>query len=207
MWAAHDDVWKPEFISTCVEELQRNPNAVLCATNAILIDDTGKELGKYADKVQTLGMSKIDGLKKVIRGISRNTSFYGVYRKETLTKVSFMNFYGSDHVFMAKLSIFGEFIIRSESYFFSRVGGAGSSVQKVTQAMKIRSKFMENFPNISFFINYFGAVMQFRELSFYERYIALRTVIKRFTSAPYPKRIKTDFREFYARYHGKSSIT
>ena len=196
MWAAHDDVWERPFIGACVEELQKNPSVVLCATRAILLDDAGNRVGEHVDDVHTLGMSKIMRLKKVILGVSRNTAFYGVYIKDALVRIQMGKFYGADHVFMAEFSLLGEINIRPEKYFYSQVGGAGNSVQGVMQAANIQSWFMANFPNLSFFFNYLGAVWNFDGLTLSERLLSLLAVIHRFTSPPYPKRIQADITTF-----------
>jgi len=108
--------------------MKKNPQIFLCATKANLVDLTGNKIGEHADDADTQGMTKIDRLKHVINGISRNTTFYGLFKKDILTRVQVQKFYGSDHVFIAELSILGKFVILPELLFFSQVGGTGSSV-------------------------------------------------------------------------------
>jgi glycosyltransferase involved in cell wall biosynthesis len=47
MWAAHDDIWQPDFISACVNLLENNKNAGMAFSNAINIDLFGRVIRTY----------------------------------------------------------------------------------------------------------------------------------------------------------------
>ncbi len=39
MWAAHDDLWSPEFLEKCVQALDNNQDVILCYTSTEMIDE------------------------------------------------------------------------------------------------------------------------------------------------------------------------
>ncbi len=197
MWAAHDDLWDPAYLSACYQALQNNPKAVLCATSAILLDHQGQVWGDpYCEDIDTVGLDQMARLEKVLMGIARNTSFYGLYRRETIQRIPLKMCYGFDHVFMAELSLYGEFIRLPEFYFYSRIGGAGNSTGGIMRTLQIRSRFMAYLPNLSFLMSFLRSALTWQELSLLKRLKAARLVIKRFSSPPYPERIAGDIRYF-----------
>src|SRR4051794_31621660 len=42
MWAAHDDLWAPTYVSKCVAALEENPGCALCGTGIQFIDEAGR---------------------------------------------------------------------------------------------------------------------------------------------------------------------
>ena len=50
MWAGHDDLWDPSYISRMVDVLDRRDSVVLAGSNAASVDQDGK-LRKYVDNV------------------------------------------------------------------------------------------------------------------------------------------------------------
>ncbi len=194
MWAAHDDLWDPRFMSACVSALERNPSAILCTTSATFIDKEGKMVDKYDEDIDTVGLDTLSRLGKVLRGVASNTSFYGISRTKTTRQIRLPNHYGGDHVFMAEMSLYGEFIRLPQYYFYCRIGGTGYSIEKVMRSLGIRSPFVRYLPNLSFFIDFLRAAASWEMLGPMDRLRATRLVIKRFASHPYRERIINDVR-------------
>ncbi|MBS0016773.1 MAG: glycosyltransferase family 2 protein, partial [Arthrospira sp. SH-MAG29] len=48
-WAAHDDLYAPEFLERCVEALDTHPSTVLCYPQEYWIDEQGNPLKSHAD--------------------------------------------------------------------------------------------------------------------------------------------------------------
>ena len=42
LWAAHDDMFAPEYVERCVAFLEQNPDVVLCYSKSIEIDEQGQ---------------------------------------------------------------------------------------------------------------------------------------------------------------------
>lgn len=53
-WAAHDDLYAPEYLEQCVKILESNPSIVLCYSPVIFIDNQGKQLRKSASELLNL---------------------------------------------------------------------------------------------------------------------------------------------------------
>ena len=57
-WAAHDDLYAPEYLEQCVKVLENNPSIVLCYSPVIFIDNQGKQLRKSASELLNLRSPK-----------------------------------------------------------------------------------------------------------------------------------------------------
>lgn len=193
MWAAHDDLWCPHYIQLCLDAFLDNPKAALCFTSTVLLQREGSIFGDYKDEdLDTVGLEKLARLKKVIKGVKRNCAFYGLYRRDILERVSFPNRYGGDHIFLAELSLYGEFIQLPEPCFYSRLDGAGSSRAGILKSQQIRSLFVRCFPNFSFFLDFLHAVTGWQTLDGGERWQAASFVLQRFLSWTYISRMLLD---------------
>ena len=49
MWAAHDDLWEPSYISKCLKKLEENPSAVLCCSEIIFINEDNSIRHEWTD--------------------------------------------------------------------------------------------------------------------------------------------------------------
>jgi glycosyltransferase involved in cell wall biosynthesis len=128
-WAAHDDVYAPEFLSRCLETLESNPLAVLCYSPAIFIDEGGAEIGRetptgdYSDpsrsrRFRSWVMEKRRGWCHPITGVIRSD----ILRRTRLIGA----FVSSDVTLVGELALWGE-VHRTEEYLFYRRDHPGRS--------------------------------------------------------------------------------
>jgi glycosyltransferase involved in cell wall biosynthesis len=193
MWAAHDDLWHPEYLKTCVEEMARRDHIVLCGTTAMLISSAGAELGPYRDEdMNTGGLAKLARIAHVLAELKRNCLFYGLHRRSVIRRLPVQTYYGFDHVWMAQLATFGEFVQRPECYFYSRLDGEGSSADVYNANPGTGSPLFRYFPNLGLAFHFYQAVADWPELTAAERRQVRRLVLRRFASAPYPQRMLLD---------------
>lgn len=193
MWAAHDDMWHPECVKTCVEEMMRRENAVLCGVTALLISNAGAELGPYRDEdMNTAGLAKMERIAHVLAETKRNCLFYGLHRRQIISRLPMQTYYGFDHVWIAQLATFGEFVQRPECYFYSRLDGEGSSADTYNSNPGAGSPWFRYFPNLGLALHFYQAVADWPELTAAERRQVRRLVLRRFTSTPYPQRMLLD---------------
>jgi len=185
MWAADDDLWEPTYISSCVKALDDNPRAVLCTTAAVSINREGDSIGMYDEDIDTVGLDTLSRLAKVIKGMTRHTSFYGVTRREVTSQIHIRNHFGWDHVFTAELSLYGEFVRLPQHYFYCRTGGSCNSVEEVIRAQQIRSPLVRVFPYLTFFAEFLRAATTWHMLRWSDRLRAMRFIVRRFTSLYY----------------------
>jgi glycosyltransferase involved in cell wall biosynthesis len=85
-WAAHDDVYAPDFVSSCLRVLEQRPESGLCVPAHRVIDETGAFL--YT-KLEPRGLASSDletRLRAHMWRIGRLT-LYGVWRRDVLTRI------------------------------------------------------------------------------------------------------------------------
>jgi glycosyltransferase involved in cell wall biosynthesis len=107
MWHAHDDYREPNYISSCLEIMQKNPELILCCSNAMYVEN-GK-LRELNENFNTVGMSPNERFRKILWNNSC-ASIYGLMRSHVLRKTGlFRNVFGPDNLLLAELSLMGEF--------------------------------------------------------------------------------------------------
>lgn len=110
MWAGDHDLWDGSFISTCLDGLASNPDAVLCYGDTVAIDGDGKVLGSAPRPADTRGVPPAERLRRVIRDMAWYTPVYGLIRAQALRRTHLAtNTHGADIVLLSELSLIGEF--------------------------------------------------------------------------------------------------
>ena len=120
MWAAHDDLWDPEYIERCAEVLCQHSEVVLCYTATQEINENG-EIG-----IQTATNSQLGSPKPYVRfgaswRYSPHIPVFGLMRAEILKKTRLIGNYSSaDRVIVGHLALFGPFYGIKDYLFFYR---------------------------------------------------------------------------------------
>ena len=118
MWASGHDTRDTTFISRCVAALERSDSIVLCYSDATWIDKNGKKIGFENSDLDTVGMSKIERIKKVFWNLGYAYPIYGVFRKDALNiTLPYQKILGPDIVLLSELSAIGEFARLQEPLF------------------------------------------------------------------------------------------
>jgi len=122
MWAAHDDVQAPEFVSRCIEILDQQPSTVLCyAAEAKIIDEYGHELTHYTDKLDLRSPRPYARFVDLLGHLKLCHPIFGVIRSEILEKTPLHgNYAASDAILLAELALRGKFYGIPEPLFFRR---------------------------------------------------------------------------------------
>jgi glycosyltransferase involved in cell wall biosynthesis len=138
-WAAHDDVIAPDFLATCVEALERNPNCVLASPASTYIDEKGAVLPYSAERN---GMVDATGVcwpvlpednpdlaaddpavrfRAVMLQMVMCVEIFGLIRRSALRRTSLQGAFDSaDKVVLAQLSLMGPFWLGQRTQFFRR---------------------------------------------------------------------------------------
>ena len=119
MWAADDDLRDEKFISSCVNELGLNKQAVLCLPHTKVFIEGNKEalyvatLDSFTNKTNL-----IDRYKETIKS-SPVLVIYGVFRSSAINKTKIMQdgIIAADLCFIREISLYGEFIQIPEVLF------------------------------------------------------------------------------------------
>jgi glycosyltransferase involved in cell wall biosynthesis len=150
-WAAHPDVCAPDFLRLCVEVLEKDPSVVLCSGQARLINADGSPV-RYDEErkcfVTTDGTpvgvldpeQRATGRVPAVRfwdilvRTMRTFEIFGVIRSDVLRRtVLHANYYGSDKVLLAELSLLGRFHLLPDVLLFRRCHGRQSSLLSTNQ--------------------------------------------------------------------------
>jgi glycosyltransferase involved in cell wall biosynthesis len=145
-WAAHDDLCAPTLLERCVEVLEGDPSLVLCSGRTQLINDDGSpttydpKRSCYVTKQGTsVGVIDPDdraaGAKParrfwdVLVRTHRTFEIFGVIRSAMLRQTGLHDdYYGSDKVLLAELSLLGPFRVLPEVLIYRRCHPEQSSV-------------------------------------------------------------------------------
>lgn len=111
MWAAHDDMREPSFVSACVEKMEQCPEAVLCQAHTSMFIEGREEMLCIARLDSFEGNT---GLVERYRETLKNfpaTAIYGLYLLSAMRKTQmFQKCIATDLAFIQELSIYGEFV-------------------------------------------------------------------------------------------------
>lgn len=92
MWAADDDYWYPEFISTLVEELEKHQEAgvAMCAVNRVYQDNTLMDTIQFKGKDNPNYRTFYQMMKSLTSSKKYNLYIYGLFRTKILKKIIFL---------------------------------------------------------------------------------------------------------------------
>jgi glycosyltransferase involved in cell wall biosynthesis len=123
MWAAHDDLWHPSYISKCVAKLQEHPQAVMCCSEVAFIDEEGNinpDWNHYRNR-ETLGMEVSERVFTLVNKLTW-IEVYSLIRSSALKQTNKMSSsYGADVILELELFILGELVKIPEVLFSYRI--------------------------------------------------------------------------------------
>lgn len=123
MWAAHDDLRDPRYVSACVRALQARPAAVLCLTDMRFIDANGKaiDVPPHVAGIRPAGETIQDRLRKVARACNWY-DVYGLARTSALRHTRrAVATWGFDAVIGLELCLRGPVLLVPEPLFSYRL--------------------------------------------------------------------------------------
>ncbi len=132
MWAAHDDLRVPEYVSRCLGMLDNQADAVLCCTDVRFIDQAGRPVEPWN------GLAGIRPAGRTVRArvneIARGRcwwDYYGLIRTKVLRQTrGAQSVWGFDVVMLMELCLRGPVAIIREPLFVYRIDR-----EKTTQQM------------------------------------------------------------------------
>jgi glycosyltransferase involved in cell wall biosynthesis len=121
MWASHDDQHDLKFVASCVQAMEQEKRAALCAPN-MQMTAAGSNKVVWISSMDSF--KDKNSLKERYRETLRNfpaVSIYGLYRRSLLEKTGlFPKVMGGDLLMIQELSFFGPFIGLPEILFTRR---------------------------------------------------------------------------------------
>lgn len=136
-WAAHDDRLEPGFVGACVRALESAPTAVLAYTQAVEIDDQGRELRPYRARLSRSTSPHAHERFRELCGDEHNCfPIFGVIRTAALRRTPLIGAYvGSDRVLLAELGLAGPFCEVDQPLFRHR-----EHVDRSTRALPLHQR-------------------------------------------------------------------
>ena len=123
MWAAHDDLRDPRYVSACVATMQSHPDAVLCCTDILFLDegDLAIEVPPHVEGMRPTGKTPRDRLRQVARACNWY-DVYGLARTSALSKTRrAVPTWGFDVVVVLELCLRGPVLFVPEPLFCYRL--------------------------------------------------------------------------------------
>jgi glycosyltransferase involved in cell wall biosynthesis len=121
MWAADHDLWDVRYVSSCVNALQADRDAVLAYAHTMLIDEDDREIGLMKDGLDVRHPRAIDRYLHVIWTLTVCNAIYGVIRRSAVAATGGADRTpGPDHLILAKLALQGTFIQLAEPMYLRR---------------------------------------------------------------------------------------
>lgn len=182
-WAAHDDVLAPEYLSRCIEILDRHPSVVVCHTETIYIDEHGKTLGTFDDQLDLCSPRPHERYKNYLfRPYPRCNAIFGVIRTKTLRQTPlFGSYLLSDRVLLGELSLRGKIHRVPEPLFLRR--DHPHQAGKVNLTRESRQMWFDpilkekiTFPSWRLLAEHTRAVMRV-PMNWYERLLCLKQLM------------------------------
>jgi hypothetical protein len=129
MWAAHDDLWEPSYVTKCVKQLEQDDNLVLCSSDIRFIDEDGGEIAAGELVRILVEYNRLDTysmpLRRRVRRLTRVLNWYalyGVIRADSLRRTHlWRSVFGGDVMLLMELLICGQTLILPELLFFYRL--------------------------------------------------------------------------------------
>jgi glycosyltransferase involved in cell wall biosynthesis len=122
MWAAHDDLRDPDYVSACVAAMEKRPDAVLCCTGIRFIDEDGHAIQEPPSVVgiRPDGKTARERLRQVVRAMHW-TDVYSFARSDALRRTRrAVPAWGFDVIVQLELSLRGPVLLVPEPLFTYR---------------------------------------------------------------------------------------
>lgn len=109
-WCAHDDLRMPGFVEACATELMRRPDAVLCNSAVVFLDEAGAARPDWIDlNFETRATTRPERAQRLIDHMDW-VDMYGLVRRSALLRaLPIEPVWGGDVVISMKLLMLGEF--------------------------------------------------------------------------------------------------
>lgn len=142
MWAADDDYWDTNFIETCVNAMQANPDVILCMPDLQLTFEDGSARNAKLNR-SFMQQGLFSRSFQFVKSTAENKYFFcGLYRSSLVKDIRFDNSWGGDHLFMYEALTIGKFLyVPGKSVFYYFRGGSSKGMETVRKAFNIKRRF------------------------------------------------------------------
>lgn len=126
-WADYDDFCAPTYLERCVAGLDATPEAVLCHSKTVMVDEHGNVPFHFDPGLRISNHDPAVRFFDLIRALHYSSQIHGVMRSSVLRDTPLIGSYlSSDLVLLCWLSLRGPFLEIPEDLFFNRRHGEQS---------------------------------------------------------------------------------
>lgn len=119
-WANADDLPAPSLLEKCVNVLDKHPDAVLAYGKTNIIDEEGKFIEHYDDKLDLQDNCPSARFIQCSQNIGLSNILYGLMRRDCLANTALLgNYLASDINLITEMTLYGKYLEIPE-YLFSR---------------------------------------------------------------------------------------
>ncbi len=161
-WASCNDFCMPKFLEKCVRVLDEDQSIALAYPRTALFTEHIEEAEPYDDNLCLLSNDPCQRFVEFLERVQLNNVTNGVIRSKLLAKTPLVkNYYSSDTVLMAELSLHGKFFELPETLFYRRMDEA--SATKLKTEIEVRKHWNPDLKpvllsNTREILQYFGAI-------------------------------------------------
>jgi len=124
-WMAHDDLFAPRFVETCIQDLEKDERVVLAFPRMCHVDADGRVLRRQASELSVLGPTAESRVERFMAIAAQGMDFiwlaYGLFRRDIVEQSGSMGLYaGSDQVLLFKIALCGCIKQINKEMFFRR---------------------------------------------------------------------------------------
>lgn len=121
-WAAHDDLLAPEYLTQCIEQLEKRSDIILCHSQVRIIDQEGKMIRNENQENRDFDSpDPVRRFSSLILNDLDNYEVFGVIRREILQQSPLIQgFIASDRTLRAELGLRGKICIINQPLFLCR---------------------------------------------------------------------------------------
>lgn len=195
MWAAHDDVWDPDFLGEMVSILdaQKDVEIAFCQFDNVTYEERRRT--RLFDMSELVKSSVYDGLKAFLQHAEHNGKaniFYGLLRRDTVlrlggVKIWGVGVWGADMLYVFSILTYGRLALSGQTLFHKRSApSVPSLVQKDTFPLSHRARLRRELLNrkqecqdwLGYWIGYLRILRLTSQISSMQRLI-LRCIVWR----------------------------
>jgi len=141
-WVSDDDECKKQFISKCIEPLERGEEIVLCAPICRVFKND-EEIMKFKPDFDTTGLDKMRRIQKIASYIKKSHgAVLGLHRTKILKKISIQSYLDCDGLILLQMSLYGPFYKLNEHIITTYDSTKNSEAESLTlQKGKLIAKY------------------------------------------------------------------
>ena len=117
-WTAHDDLFAPRFIESCIQEFEKDERVVLACPKICYVDADGRLLRRQTSELSVLGTTAESRAKRFMALAAQGMDFiwlaYGLIRRDVLQQSGALGLYAGDDQCYSSKSHFVDVSSKSE---------------------------------------------------------------------------------------------